>query len=117
MPDCDVITGLNEPFTNPEDFLLKVYPNPATNTITVEIPQLLQKRSGPGGFQATTVYHKWGSAILEVYDLFGKKQLERVVHQGQLPVTMDVSRWPRGMYVFRLSFRGETVAMEKVVVE
>jgi len=115
-PDCDLIVSIQDPEQHPEAYQLKVYPNPAANTITVEIPQLLQKHTGPGGFQATTVYHKWGTAVLEVCDLFGKKQLERVVHQGQTPVTMDVSRWPWGMYVFRLSFRGETVAMEKVVV-
>jgi hypothetical protein len=54
---------------------------------------------------------------LEVYGLFGKKQLEYMVQQGQPPVEIDVSQWERGMYVFRLVFRGETVAAEKVVVE
>jgi len=116
-PDCDLIVTIQDPDQHPEAYRLKVYPNPAANTITVGIPQLLQNHTGPGGFQATTVYHKWGSAVLEVYDLFGKKQLEQVVLQGQPPIRMDVSRWLRGMYVFRLSYRGETVASEKVVVE
>jgi len=116
-PDCDLIVSIQDPEQQPEAYQLKVYPNPTANTITVEIPELLQKQSGPAGFQATTVYHQWGSATLEVYGLFGKKQLEYIVQQGQPPVEIDVSQWERGMYVFRLVFRGETVAAEKVVVE
>jgi len=68
------------------------------------------------GNQATTVYHHWGSAILEVYDLYGRMVLEHLVLQGDREVELDVSLWQRGMYVFRLSFRGDTVATEKVVV-
>jgi len=85
--------------------------------VTVEIPEYLQKQTGPDGFQATTVYHKWGSALLEVYDLFGRKVIEQTVYQGTNNVNIDVSQWQEGMYVFRLSYRGETVATEKVVVE
>ncbi|MBN1198242.1 MAG: hypothetical protein JXA23_02740, partial [Bacteroidales bacterium] len=33
------------------------------------------------------------------------------------PVELDISHWPAGMVMFRLAFRGETVATEKVVVE
>jgi len=116
-PDCGLIVSIEDSEENPEAYCLKVYPNPAANMVTVEIPELLQKQTGPAGFQATTVYHQWGSATLEVYGLFGKKQLEYIVQQGQPPVEIDVSQWERGMYVFRLVFRGETVAAEKVVVE
>jgi hypothetical protein len=116
-PDCGLIVSIEDSEENPEAYCLKVYPNPAANMVTVEIPELLQKQTGPAGFQATTVYHQWGSATLEVYGLFGKKQLEYIVQQGQPPVEIDVSQWERGMYVFRLVFRGETVATEKVVVE
>jgi len=115
--DCGLIVSIEDPIKNPEAFRLKIYPNPATNKVTVEIPEYLQKQTGPDGFQATTVYHQWGSALLEVYDLFGRKVMEKTVYQGTNNVDIDVSQWQEGMYVFRLSYRGETVATEKVVVE
>jgi len=116
-PDCGLIVSIKDPEEYPELYRLKVYPNPAVNKITVEVPEFLQKRSGPAGFKATTVYHQWGSALLEVYDLYGRKILEQLVLQTNRTVEIDVSRWNRGMYVFRLSLRGETIASEKVVVE
>jgi len=116
-PDCGLIVSVVDQEQNSEAYRLKVYPNPTTNKLTVDIPEYLQKQTGPAGFQASTVYHKWGPAMLEVYDLFGKKRMEQVVHQGQNPLEIDVSQWGNGMYVFRLVFRGETVTSEKVVVE
>ena len=116
-PDCGLIVSIKDLQEYPELYRLSVYPNPAINRITVEIPEYLQKQTGQAGFQATTIYHQWGSAMLEVYDLFGRKVMERVVLQADRAVEIDVSGWTRGMYVFRLNFRGETLATEKVVVE
>ena len=116
-PDCGLIVSIKDPEEYPELYRLTIYPNPANQKVTVEIPEFLQKQTGPAGFQATTVYHHWGSAMLEVYDLFGRKMMERVVLQADRAVEIDVSGWTRGMYVFRLNFRGETLATEKVVVE
>jgi len=128
-PDCGLIVSIQDPEKNPEAYRLKVYPNPATNKVTVEIPEFLIKRSGTlvgagskpapdgSGFQVTTVYHQWGSATLVVYDLFGRKMMEQLVLQADREVEVEVSQWQGGMYVFRLSYRGETVATEKVVVE
>ena len=55
--------------------------------------------------------------MLEGYDLFGRKVMAQTVYQGTGNVDIDVSQWQGGMYVFRLSYRGETVATEKVVAE
>ena len=68
------------------------------------------------GFQSTTVYHQWGSATLEAYDLFGKKLLEKQVMQGSGPVKLDVGHWPSGMVVFRLVFQNNMVPEEKLMV-
>ncbi len=128
-PDCGLIVSIKDPEEYPELYRLRVYPNPASNKVTVEIPEFLIKRSGTlvgagskpapdgSGFQVTTVYHQWGSALLEVYDLFGRKMMEQLVLQADREVEVDVSQWQGGMYVFRLSYRGETIATEKVVVE
>ncbi|MFH1297528.1 MAG: T9SS type A sorting domain-containing protein, partial [Bacteroidota bacterium] len=115
-PDCGLIVSVKDPEKYPELYRLTIYPNPATHNVTVEVPEFLQKQTGPAGFQATTVYHQWGSATLEIFDLFGRMVMEQLVLQADRTVEMDVSGWKRGMYVFRLSYRGETIASEQVVI-
>ena len=115
-PDCGLIVSINDPEKFPELYQLKVYPNPATHNVTVEVPEFLQKQTGPAGFQAITTYHQWGSALLEAYDVYGRKVMEQLVLQADRTLVVDVNRWKRGMYVFRLNFRGECIATEKVVI-
>jgi hypothetical protein len=116
-PDCGVIVHVPEPKEQPEAFEMKVFPNPAMGKVTVRIPGYLQKQSGPADYRATTVYYQWGSAQLEVIDLSGRKITTLPVFQGTPEYTLDVSHWPRGLYLFRLVFRCGAVGDVKVVVE
>lgn len=116
-PDCDnVYVGIDEPFTEPETTKLKLFPNPAKDFITIEIPKYLVMKNTTSRIPSTTIYHQWGSAMLETYDLLGRKVFAKEVIRAEREVELDVSNWQSGMYLFRLEFRGETVAMEKVVV-
>jgi hypothetical protein len=114
--DC-VIVGLDEPFTNPATGKLKVYPNPASNILHIEIPEQLKTETSTPVFNLSTVYHQWQSAHLEIYNLFGKKMLSKEVVQSEKEVAVDVSSWPRGMYVVRLVYNGQTVSSEKILVQ
>jgi len=117
-PDCDnVYVGIDEPFKNPETTRLKVYPNPATNFITIEMPKYLVVNNTASKIPSTTIYHMWGSAVLEIYDLFGKKLFEKEVIRSETALMIDVSRWPKGIYFCRLVFNNQTVADSKVIVE
>jgi len=117
-PDCDnVYVGIDEPFTKPETTKLTVFPNPAMDHLTIDVPKYLVVQNTTSRIPSTTVYHQWSSATLEAWDLFGKKLLERQVTQGSAPVELDISLWPAGIVVFRLIYRGETVATEKLIVE
>ena len=117
-PDCDnVYVGIEEPFKNPETTRLKVYPNPASDHITIETPKYLVVTNTSSNIPATTVYHQWKSTHLEVYDLSGKKIMEKEVKQSEKEIILDVSGWQRGMYVFRLLFNNQQVGDQKVVVE
>jgi hypothetical protein len=117
MPDCDVIVDLQESLSKPETAALKVFPNPANQKITVEFPKYVVVKTGQPGFGSTTVYHHWKSTTLEVYDLSGKKIVEKEIVRAQTSMELYVSRWPRGMYYFRLVYNKHAVAGEKVVVE
>jgi hypothetical protein len=113
--DC-VVVGVNEPFENPATGRLKVWPNPASGVLHVEIPEKLKSETRSPVFNLTTVYHQWKSAMLEVYDLFGKRIFFREVNRNDKLIDIDVSVWSGGMYVVRLVYNGKTVANEKVLV-
>lgn len=116
-PDCDnVYVGIEEPFQHPETTRLKVYPNPAKERITIELPKYLVVSNTTSKIPSTTVYHHWGSVTLEAYDLFGKKVFAKEVIRAEQELELDVSNWQAGMYVFRLVFQSNVVADEKVVI-
>jgi len=114
--DC-VIVGLDEPFTNPETGRLKVHPNPAQDILHIVIPDKLKRQDNNPVFNLTTVYHQWGSAVIEIYDLFGRKMFSKKVLQADKELEIDVSAWPPGMYVVRLVYNNQTVGSEKVIIE
>ncbi|MCK9218943.1 MAG: T9SS type A sorting domain-containing protein [Bacteroidales bacterium] len=114
--DC-IVVGIDEPFQNPETGKLKIYPNPARDVLHIEIPQQLKNETHSPVFNLTTVYHQWKSAILEIYDLFGRKMYSKEVLQAEKSLELDVSGWGRGMYVVRLVYNAHTVASAKVMVE
>jgi len=114
--DC-VIVGLDEPFTNPETGRLKVHPNPAQDILHIVIPDKLKRLDNNPVFNLTTVYHQWHSATVEIYDLFGRKMFSKKVLQADKELEIDVSAWPRGMFVVRLVYNNQTVGSEKVIIE
>jgi len=117
-PDCDnVYVGIEEPFKSPETTRLKVYPNPAGDHITIEMPKYLVVTNTSSNIPSTTVYHQWKSTLLEVYDLSGKKVFEKEIPRNETELNLDVSNWRKGMYVFRLLYNSKEVGNQKVVVE
>ena len=111
------MVGIDEPFKNPETAALKVYPNPAGSIVTVEFPKHLIVRQGNSSFGFTTVYERWKSTTLEVYDVSGKRILQQEIVRTQTTMELDVSAWHGGMYYFRLVYNNQTVGEAKVVVE
>lgn len=106
-PVCDLLVGSPEK-TMPEiDTRLRVWPNPAYDRVQVEAPPQLEIPEKDGG---SITYNRWGQCRLEVYSLSG-----RIVHscdilQNNRVLDIPVTDWPRGMYLFRLSYRGATCA-------
>jgi len=113
--DC-VIVGLEEPLQSPETGRLKVYPNPAWEILHIEIPEHLKTETSNPAFHITTIYHQWKSAMIEVYNLYGREMLAKDIRQADEEFLIDVSRWNAGMYVIRLVYQGQTIASEKVMV-
>ncbi|MEI7897181.1 MAG: T9SS type A sorting domain-containing protein [bacterium] len=95
---------------------LLVFPNPANDKVTIEIPTNLVEKNGQPGFGSKTGNPQGNTTTLEVYDLSGRKLYEKEILHGQNTLEINVSQWPRGMYNFILRFNMQTVASEKVVV-
>ena len=114
--DCEIV-GLDEPLQNPETGRLKVFPNPAFNQLHIEIPDKLKSGKQNPMFTITTIWHQWRSASLQIYNLFGERLYSGPIRQDDRTLDLDVSAWPRGMYVVRLVYNGNTVASEKVLLE
>ena len=116
LDDCAVITSIDDPFKNPEKFNLTIYPNPACDKLTIEIPDKLAKKTASGSMQITTIYHQWNTATLEIYDLYGKLIFMKEISKQTEKLDLDVGPWHSGMYEARLVFMNEIVARGKFVV-
>ncbi|MBC8314035.1 MAG: T9SS type A sorting domain-containing protein [Bacteroidetes bacterium] len=114
--DC-VVVGIDEPFQNPKIGRLKIYPNPASDKIHIVIPEHLKTETTIPSFNVTTMHYQWQSAILEVYDLFGRRMYSLEVRQEDKELSFDVSSWKAGMYVVRLVYQNHTVGSVKVIIQ
>jgi len=115
--DCGVITKIDDPLTDPAKYRMRAYPDPAATLINLVIPESLLRRSAFGNYRTTTVYHQWRSATLQIYDFRGQLVFSKEIPKDIRAVPVDVSRWPRALYLARLIFMNETVAETKFLVE
>jgi len=116
LDDCDVITDIKEPEEYEKESVIIAYPNPATDIISLEMPEYLVRKSNSSGITSTTIYHQWKEVRLEVFDLFGRLMYSETIPQQEKSVKIDVSTWPGGMYVARVVFMNDVVGSVKFVV-
>ena len=117
LNDCDVVTSVYDPKTEPEKSALRIFPNPAKGYITIELPQFLVRNNKTPNFSTTTVYQQWDSALLDIYDLFGKLVFRQQINQKTGKINPEISNWQSGMYVVRLIFKDQCLASGKFVIE
>jgi len=114
--DC-VLVGIYEPFDDPVTGKILVYPNPASEKIHIILPDHLKTGVKNQLFQLTTVYHQWKSTKLEIYDFFGRRVFSKEILKSEKELIIDVSAWPKGMYVVRLVYNKVTVGSEKIIIK
>jgi len=93
--DCEDIVTAVASIDGAETSLLRVYPNPAKELITIELDDLTEVR---------------------IYDLKGKKQIE---YTGNISdkLEMDISNLAKGTYILSATRRDGKVWTELLVVE
>lgn len=77
----DLILGLTSPYFT--DF--RIYPNPTVDVINIDYEQA-----------------KSGSLTLEVFDLNGKRMIQKSLKGKQENLSIDISNFEKGQYLFRL---------------
>jgi len=79
---------------------VKIYPNPAENTITIELSAELDNKN----------------ISVEIYNYLGQKIIF-YNFAGDLLNTLDVSDLSNGIYIFKILVGNKIIAREKVVIE
>ena len=115
-PDCGLLVNVDEPIVHPVETQLKIYPDPASDQVTVDFPKFLVLSSGSGKQAATTTRHQWRSTCLEVYDMNGKRVFTREIPQNLHELEMDVTPWKPGMFFFRLVYEGRKVTGRNLII-
>jgi len=114
--DC-VIVGLDEPRNLAEENKLLVYPNPATDKITIVIPDKLVKESRTTLFNVTTVFYQWDKISLEINTFEGISVFRKEIPNPMKQIEIDVSGWKRGMYLLRILKGNNMVTSEKILIQ
>ncbi|HPT04472.1 MAG TPA: T9SS type A sorting domain-containing protein [Bacteroidales bacterium] len=116
-PQWDIIVGIDEPEKNLEAQQFLLSPNPATDNVTITLPQYTVEKTKTGGFTVvTTTYRYNDKPELEIYDLNGRLQLSRTLQKDEKELTLNISSLPAGVYMVRLVADKKQVAETKLVV-
>jgi len=115
-PDCDLIVSIDELKVESELSTMRVFPNPASKSLTIEFPKHLKQTEKKSGITSSSIYYQWKSTTLEIYDLSGKQVFSKEIPKYQQRLEMDVSGWNPGMYYFRLIYHNQMVSGAKVVI-
>lgn len=94
IPGCDTITGI-APITENAPLGARVYPNPASNQLTISVP------IEDGGYR------------LVLFNLLGQEVLQTAITDAQTNIPLNL---PSGIYVYRIT-HGNAMQTGKLVVE
>ena len=115
--DCNLIVNIDNPKIESELAKLKVYPNPANASLTVEFPKYLKQTEKKSGISTSSIHYQWKSTTLEIFNLDGYRILQKEIPKSQTQMELDVSSWPPGMYFFKLSYNGHSAGNTKVIIK
>ena len=115
-PDCDIIVGMEEPMQQKERYSIQVTPNPSTDKLTLTLPDRMLKEWQSNSLSSKTLYFSLPENLqLQIVDVLGRTILTKAISKEIKQVTFDVSPWPAGVYLARLTAGNSVVAEAKVV--
>jgi len=91
--------------------------NTLSNIVHIRLPERVRLESQTKNFTVQTTFHQWTKDLdLEVFDLFGRPVFRKTIKPDERELMLDVSAWPRGMYVVRLVYNSRVAASERLVI-
>jgi len=115
--ECDIIVDIDEPFTTKEGSKIKVFPNPATEQVTIQLPEYIITEKHSGNWEVTKVNYQYnGPALLEFYDSFGKKIHSMEINSSQKEISLNIPGWQPGLYVVVLMKEGRKIDQQKLLL-
>jgi len=114
--DCEIV-DVEEPMRKPENSRLTFYPVPSSDRVTVILPEYYITEETRFHIKTTTTHFQLkGDKTIEIFDLYGKKNVSFLLPDGETSLTFDVSSWTPGMYLARLVCKGKVWAQGKLLV-
>lgn len=114
--DCEIV-GQQELFTEKQP-AIKLYPNPASNQLNIELPEFYTLEQVKDGMQYTRhIYIHEKDSRVQIFDMQGQLQFEKPLQAHEKRVLIDVSSWNKGLYALRVVCGHEVLARGKFMVK
>lgn len=115
MPDNCIYVSLPEEPQVGALQALKLYPNPASDYVSIELPEYSVTSSKTGTLLESRYRPITGKCELVVYDINGKMVYNETLEAGGRNHVIMVSGWAPGMYLIQLEQKGVIIAGGKIL--
>ncbi|MFH1297558.1 MAG: T9SS type A sorting domain-containing protein [Bacteroidota bacterium] len=117
VPNCDIIVGLEEAFANPEKSRLKIAPNPATDKVTITLPEVWLSEYITPDLQIQTARYQYpDNMYVEIYNSFGRKIIHYDILSKSRTFTIDLSKCMPGIYIIRILSGNQLIISDKLII-
>jgi hypothetical protein len=117
IDDCDIWTGFPDEIEFRTAQYLLIFPNPADNRVTIQLPEYTADERKWGTMTSrhyNLQYHQ--HATLRVFDLFGRQVMEHSLRNTEgNSVELDISTLPSGIYLVNLFEKDKLMSSGKFV--
>ncbi|MFZ4707462.1 MAG: T9SS type A sorting domain-containing protein, partial [Bacteroidales bacterium] len=115
MPDNCIYVSLPEEPKVGELQPLKLYPNPASDYVSIELPEYAVTIDKNGVLTESRYRPIKGECDLEVYDINGKRIYSETLEAAGRNHVIITSGWGSGIYLVELEQKGVRIASAKLV--
>ncbi|MFA8300108.1 MAG: T9SS type A sorting domain-containing protein [Hyphomicrobiales bacterium] len=116
LDNCGIFVGIEEDPQRSETTQFKVYPNPTTDILNIQLPEYIQNKSENDLYNITHQNYDYKqNASIQVVSIQGKV----IYHQNLNAIPnykLSTSQFKQGMYLLRLLYNGKTMQTTKFVV-
>lgn len=115
MPDNCIYVSLPEEPNVGELQPLKLHPNPASDYVSIELPEFSVTNSKTGTSAESRYRPITGPCNLVVYNINGQMVYSETMEAGDRNHVILISGWAPGMYLIQLEQKGEKIAGGKLL--